>query len=634
MSRFLVRDNVEMREVSIQLLFPAAACLTLFPFSLLPLILLTFLPLPPPPPYNYQAIFEFLKDPLYRPNYSLSLSDFRDLTSRRVKKYVDQAFFSVSDYLNDPLKFQAGLECLSFCDYSLAIKSGVHFTLCGGTIAKLGTAKHHKEFLPRMDTLELPGCFSMTELGHGSNVMGIETTAVYDCSTQEFIINTPTNQASKFWIGGAANTAKISTVFAQLTVNGKWQGPHVFVVRLRDDGGSMMPGVSAADNGPKMGLNGVDNGQLWFNNVRVPRDALLDRYASVDAAGNYSSPIPNIGQRFGTMVGGLTTGRLLIAQGAVDACKIGVTIAIRYATTRPQFGAIPVMSYLTHQRRLLPALATTYAMQLSMIKVKNLAVKASSSADTAKQVHIMSSGLKAAATWHRVAILQDCRECCGGMGVLAANKIGPMLNDMNVDTTFEGDNTVMMQQVAKPLLEAAAKRRSGGNPSPPAPRFNTNSMSLQDVKALLEWRQAALSAEIIKDMAASPSASGGNGGFDANLDRVVTLGWAYVDVLSYGILLEEAEQAPARLRPALEKLCLLYGLIRIEKGMIAYLAGGVVHGEGGVGGVREAVNGVCRELVMGGGGEGKVVVAICDGFGIPDHLLQAPIAFGWEEFKG
>lgn len=479
----------------------------------------------------------------------------------------------------------------------------------------------------------------MTELGHGSNVMGIETTAVYDPSTHEFIINTPTNQASKFWIGGAANTAKISTVFAQLTVNGKWEGPHVFVVRLRNDGGRMMPGISAADNGPKMGLNGVDNGQLWFNNVRIPRDALLDRYASVDAAGNYSSPIPNIGQRFGTMVGGLTTGRLLIAQGAVDACKIGVSIAIRYAMTRPQFGAIPVMSYLTHQRRLLPALATTYAMQLSMIRVKNLAIKAASSADAAKQVHIMSSGLKAAATWHRVAILQDCRECCGGMGVLAANKIGPMLNDMNVDTTFEGDNTVMMQQVAKPLLEAAARGKSGGGgggSSPPPRVGTTNNLSLQDVKAMLEWRQAALTAEIAKDMAASSSSSSGanGGGFDANLDRVVTLGWAYVDAVSYGILLEEAEQAPARLRPALEKLCLLYGLSRIEKGMITYLAGGVVHGEGGVGGVREAVNGVCRALVMGGGGEGKVVLAMCDGFGIPDHLLQAPIAFGWEEFRG
>jgi hypothetical protein len=76
----------------------------------------------------------------------------------------------------DPRRFLAFLESLSYADYSMAIKSGVHFTLCGGTVAKLGTAKHHESILPKLNTLELTGCFGMTELGHGSNVMGIETT--------------------------------------------------------------------------------------------------------------------------------------------------------------------------------------------------------------------------------------------------------------------------------------------------------------------------------------------------------------------------------------------------------------------------------------------------------------------------
>jgi len=58
--------------------------------------------------------------------------------------------------------------------------------------------------------------------------------------------------------------AQISTVFAQLTVGGKWQGPHVFVVRLRDRDGNCTPGVRIKDNGHKAGLNGVDNGQIWW----------------------------------------------------------------------------------------------------------------------------------------------------------------------------------------------------------------------------------------------------------------------------------------------------------------------------------------------------------------------------------
>lgn len=101
---------------------------------------------------------------------------------------------------------------------------------------------------------------------------------------------------------------QVCTVFAQLTVDGKWQGPHVFVVRIRDNNSQLTPGVKILDNGPKMGLNGVDNGQIWFDHVKVPRDALLDKYASVSAEGVYSSSIKSVAQRFGVTVGGLTTG--------------------------------------------------------------------------------------------------------------------------------------------------------------------------------------------------------------------------------------------------------------------------------------------------------------------------------------
>ena len=78
-----------------------------------------------------------------------------------------------------------------------------------------------------------------------------------------------------------------------------------------------------------------------------------------------------------------------------------------------------------------------------------------------KTIHVLSSGLKAAATWSRVEILQHCRECCGGQGFLAANKIGPMQTDMNVDVTFEGDNTVMMQQVGS-LLQNCNRSQTEG----------------------------------------------------------------------------------------------------------------------------------------------------------------------------
>lgn len=78
------------------------------------------------------------------------------------------------------------------------------------------------------------GCFAMTELAHGSNVAGLETTATFDRETDEFIIHTPHLGATKWWIGGAASTATHAAVFAQMIVDGKQYGVKTFVTQLRD----------------------------------------------------------------------------------------------------------------------------------------------------------------------------------------------------------------------------------------------------------------------------------------------------------------------------------------------------------------------------------------------------------------
>lgn len=111
---------------------------------------------------------------------------------------------------------------------SLVIKMGVGITLCLKTLENLGTEKH-QPFIMGLRTFKDIGCFALTELAHGSNVQGIQTTAVYDKASKSFIINTPNEESMKFWIGGAAKSATICAIWAQLFIDGKHYGVHSFI---------------------------------------------------------------------------------------------------------------------------------------------------------------------------------------------------------------------------------------------------------------------------------------------------------------------------------------------------------------------------------------------------------------------
>ncbi|HEX4722900.1 MAG TPA: acyl-CoA dehydrogenase [Pseudonocardiaceae bacterium] len=353
-------------------------------------------------------------------------------------------------------------EMLGFGDLSLMVKAGVQWGLFGGAVQLLGTRRHHERYLADIMDLSLLGCFAMTETGHGSDVQHLLTTATYDPATEEFVVHTPDVRARKDYIGNAARDGRMAVVFAQLVIGAEGRGVHALLVPIRDADGTPRPGVSIMDCGRKGGLNGVDNGRITFDHVRVPRTALLDRYGHVDADGTYTSPIDGDGKRFFTMIGTLIRGRISVAGSAGSATKRALTIAVRHAEHRSQFrrpGAdadVTLLDYLAHQRRLLPALATTYALHFAQEQlVADLdALQADAQPDEQRQRELESraAGIKAVTTWHATATIQACREACGGAGYLAANVLTGLKADTDVFTTFEGDNTVLLQLVAKGLL--------------------------------------------------------------------------------------------------------------------------------------------------------------------------------------
>lgn len=262
-------------------------------------------------------------------------------------------------------------EMLAYADLSLMVMAGVQWGLFGGAIENLGTKPHHDAYVEPLINLDLVGCFAMTETGHGSDVQQLETTATYDAPTQEFVVHSPTPSARKDYIGGAAEHATMAAVFAQLLTNGEGHGVHCLLVPIRDDQGQDLPGVTTADCGVKGGLAGVDNGRIVFDQVRVPRANLLNRYADVAADGTYSSEIENPNRRFFTMLGTLIRGRVSVGGAGGAAARVGLAIATRYALRRSQFSApgsddeVLIMDYLVHQRRLLPLIAKSYALQFA-----------------------------------------------------------------------------------------------------------------------------------------------------------------------------------------------------------------------------------------------------------------------------
>ena len=303
----------------------------------------------------------------------------------------------------------AAFETMAFGDLSVLVKVGVQFGLFGGAIIHLGTRRHHEAYLAEVIRGELLGCFAMTETGHGSNVQALATTATFDLERDEFVVHTPDDLARKDYIGNAALHARTAVVFAQLVVGGNSQGVHAFLVPLRDSEGSVLPGVRIEDDGAKIGLNGVDNGRIWFDDVRIPRENLLDRYAEVNETGVYSSDIENPDRRFFTMLGTLVQGRVCVGGAGINASKVALRIAVDYAPAAAPVRAARqpeelLLDYGMHQRRLFPLLARTYALHFAQEVLAGQLHEVFSATEEVEEraaaLESRAAGTKALGTWH------------------------------------------------------------------------------------------------------------------------------------------------------------------------------------------------------------------------------------------
>ena len=616
---------------------------------------------------------EELRHPLMHPKQGLSVEEHRERTLEQARHLSK----TEGPRLLFPEKYGGGgdlggaltaFEVLAHGDLSLLVKAGVQWGLFGGAIMQLGNDDHRARYVPDVISLDLPGCFAMTETGHGSDVQSLRTTATYDADAQEWVVDTPDEDARKDYIGNAARDGKMAAVFAQLVTQGETHGVHCFLVPIRDDDGNPMPGVTIEDCGHKGGLNGVDNGRLRFDEVRVPRTNLLDRFGQVAEDGTYYSPIENPSRRFFTMLGTLVTGRASISGSGLSATKTAMTIAVRYAGVRRQFKApdaereVVLFDFRQHQRRLLPLLAKTYALHASqqhLLAELHESFDVDVSADELpdrRELEALAAGIKTATTWHASHAIQVCREACGGNGYLSENRLVELKADTDVFTTFEGDNTVLLQLVAKGLLtdyrddfgsmdtmdtvkfvadqvvetvvERTAARQVWQSITGIVSRDEDT--DLHDRAWQLQtfaWREQHVIAGVARRLKAGVDA--GRDAFDVFnevQDHVLLAAQVHIDrvVLErFAASVEECEDP--EVAALLDRLCDLHALATIEAERGWYLEHGRFNAPRSKA-ITAAINELCTQLR-------PFAQLLVDAFAIPEESLAAPIALGAEHVR-
>ncbi|RAL12667.1 acyl-CoA oxidase [Aspergillus homomorphus CBS 101889] len=436
-------------------------------------------------------------------------------------RWSDAEFLTANDLLAEPTPY------------------GLHATMFLVTLREQGTPEQHKLFYKPARNYKILGCYAQTELGHGSNVRGLETTATWNPEDKTFIIHSPTLTASKWWIGSLGRTANHAVVMAQLFIKGKNYGPHPFVVQIRDmETHQPLENVYVGDIGPKFGYNTMDNGFLLFNKVKIPHVNMLARFCRVDqATSEYQRPAsPSL--LYGTMT--WVRSNIVLQAGGVLAR--GVTIATRYCAVRRQFqdrdaksheGENQVLNYKMVQIRLLPLLASMYALHFTgrgmmrLYEENQSRMKAASEpgqdkrgagpeqlragADLLADLHATSCGLKALASTTAGEGLEVCRRACGGHGYSSFSGIGPWYSDYLPTLTWEGDNYMLTQQVARYLLKSARAVLAGKGTGNDTSQILQTYLSRrdkgasfdilgkdEDIVAAFAWRTAHMTFEALK----------------------------------------------------------------------------------------------------------------------------------------
>ncbi|XP_050483384.1 probable peroxisomal acyl-coenzyme A oxidase 1 isoform X4 [Bombus huntii] len=348
----------------------------------------------------------------------------------------------------------------------------LHYAMFLPAFAGQANSEQQAYWLNRAWAGDVIGTYAQTELGHGTFLRGLETTATYDPETKEFVLNSPTLTSYKWWPGGLGHTANHAIVVAQLYTQGECRGVHLFVVQLRDvETHEPLKGIVIGEIGTKLGMNGVNNGFLGFRGFRIPRENMLMKNSKVLEDGTYVKST-NDKLKYGTMV----FIRVRLLRLLLTYLTKAVTIAVRYSVVRrqgqinPDQPEVQILDYATQQYKIFPHIATCFAIKATASWVWNMFYTVQKQLRQANhekipELHSLSCCLKAVVSADTAAGIEQLRLSCGGHGYMTASNLPTLYGLATAVCTYEGENTVLLLQTAAYLVKSW-KQAMNGEPLP------------------------------------------------------------------------------------------------------------------------------------------------------------------------
>ncbi|MFD4942328.1 acyl-CoA dehydrogenase [Streptomyces sp. NPDC058409] len=420
--------------------------------------------------------------------------DERAALSYERLRLINDALDRPEDFVVDVERLTALHEWVGPVDAGLGTVASIHYNLFLGSLLEhtSGPNRDLREFVE----LRRTGTFLCTEVGHGNSASQLETTATYDRTAGEFVLNTPSAAARKFMPNTSSTGGpKTAVVAARLITDGKDQGVFLFLARLSDETGLPMPGVEIRRL-PQTATAPVDHCITSFDNVRLPQEALLQAdHGRLSPEGVFTSSIGSPRKRFLHSIGRVTAGKLCMSAYSLGVTRHALAVAVRHAHARQTSGvtaggSVPLFAHRSHHAPLLDAIATTYAATL----LHRAAVRqwAQATEPERENGERFAAIVKGWITWRARAVMTECRERCGAQGLFLANGIAGQLAANEGTITAEGDNLVIWVKAAGEMLLGHFTPKEPHD-APPEARDLDDPVFLQDLLADIEriWHQRA-----------------------------------------------------------------------------------------------------------------------------------------------